>query len=124
MKKYFVLLLALLSFKIGISQTVYITNTGKKYHAAGCRYLRSSSNAIDLSKAISSGYGACSVCNPGSGNAVKPTKVVAIDQIQNKSNNQNSGTGTTQCTSITKKGEQCKRMTKSTNGKCWQHGGN
>ena len=33
-------------------------------------------------------------------------------------------TGTIQCTSITKKGSQCKRITKSSNGKCWQHGGN
>ena len=121
MKKHYVLLVALLSFQIGISQTVYITQTGKKYHAAGCRYLRSSSNAIDLSKAISSGYGACSVCNPGTGNNTKSSKVIPVNQIKNVSNDQSSGT--TQCTATTKKGSQCRRMTKSSNGKCWQHGG-
>jgi hypothetical protein len=28
-----------------------------------------------------------------------------------------------QCSAITKKGTRCTRMTKSPNGKCWQHGG-
>jgi endonuclease G len=28
-----------------------------------------------------------------------------------------------QCAGVTKKGNQCKRMTKSSNGFCWQHGG-
>ena len=44
--------------------TVYITNTGKKYHRAGCRYLSKSQTAISKSDAISSGYSPCSVCNP------------------------------------------------------------
>lgn len=46
------------------SQTVYITETGKKYHRAGCRYLSRSEIAIKESSAISEGYTACSVCNP------------------------------------------------------------
>lgn len=44
--------------------TVYITNTGKKYHAAGCKYLRKSQTAINLSDAKAQGYEPCSVCNP------------------------------------------------------------
>lgn len=44
--------------------TVYITNDGKKYHAAGCRYLRKSSIPISLKDAKSKGYEPCSVCNP------------------------------------------------------------
>ncbi len=44
------------------SQTVYITDTGKKYHRDGCQYLSKSKHAIDLEKAISSGYTACSKC--------------------------------------------------------------
>lgn len=43
--------------------TVYITNTGSKYHRSGCRYLRKSKIAINLSDAKIS-YEACSVCNP------------------------------------------------------------
>lgn len=46
------------------SYTVYITNTGGKYHRDGCSYLRSSKIAIDKSSAIAQGKGACSRCNP------------------------------------------------------------
>lgn len=44
--------------------TVYVTNSGSKYHNAGCRYLWNSSIAMSLSDAKASGYTACSVCNP------------------------------------------------------------
>lgn len=42
-------------------EIVYITKSGAKYHAAGCRYLKKSSIPIELSKAKAR-YGACSVC--------------------------------------------------------------
>ena len=45
-------------------QVVYITNTGTKYHAAGCRYLKKSSIKTTLDEAKSQGLTACSVCNP------------------------------------------------------------
>jgi len=44
--------------------TVYITDTGSKYHRDGCRYLSRSKHAISLSDALSFGYDACSVCRP------------------------------------------------------------
>ena len=44
--------------------TVYVTNTGKKYHRDGCRYLKKSQIAISLSDAQAEGYGPCSVCDP------------------------------------------------------------
>lgn len=47
-----------------ISITVYVTNSGKKYHNAGCRYLSKSENSISLDDAISEGYEPCSICNP------------------------------------------------------------
>jgi micrococcal nuclease len=43
---------------------VYITNTGKKYHRAGCRYLSKSSIPITRQEAIARGYTPCSVCKP------------------------------------------------------------
>lgn len=46
------------------SYTVYITDTGKKYHSAGCSYLKNSKHAISKDSAISQGYSACSKCNP------------------------------------------------------------
>lgn len=44
------------------SVTVYITNTGSKYHKNGCQYLRESKNAVTLAQAKSWGYTACSRC--------------------------------------------------------------
>lgn len=45
------------------SYTVYITNTGSKYHRDGCSYLKSKT-AIDKNDAIAQGYTPCSKCNP------------------------------------------------------------
>jgi len=47
-----------------ISQTVYITKTGKKYHRDGCGSLSKSKIAISLSDAKRKGYTPCSLCNP------------------------------------------------------------
>lgn len=44
-------------------ETVYITRTGKKYHRAGCQYLRRSSIAVSLKEARQY-HDACSVCRP------------------------------------------------------------
>lgn len=46
------------------SATVYITETGSKYHRAGCSYLKKSCISISLSDAKSRGYTPCSRCNP------------------------------------------------------------
>ena len=43
--------------------TVYVTRTGKKYHRAGCQYLRQSAIPMALTKARA-GYTPCSVCGP------------------------------------------------------------
>lgn len=43
-------------------QTVYITNTGEKYHRNGCRYLKKSQIPISLSDAQARGYTACKKC--------------------------------------------------------------
>lgn len=42
--------------------TVYITNTGSKYHRAGCRHLKDSQIAINVNDAIAQGYTACKNC--------------------------------------------------------------
>ncbi len=46
------------------STTVYITNTGTKYHVSSCRHLRRSKKAITISKAKAQGYQPCKVCKP------------------------------------------------------------
>ena len=50
------------STKSETSTTVYITNSGSKYHKANCSYLSKSKISIDLSKAKSQGYEPCSKC--------------------------------------------------------------
>lgn len=44
--------------------TVYITNTGSKFHAWGCRFLRQSCIKTTRTEAISHGLEPCGVCNP------------------------------------------------------------
>jgi len=44
--------------------TVYITDSGKKYHADGCSSLAKSKAPIELEKAKAQGYTPCSKCNP------------------------------------------------------------
>ena len=43
---------------------VHITDTGSKYHSAGCRYLHSSDYEVELSQAKAMGLTPCSRCNP------------------------------------------------------------
>ena len=45
------------------NQVVYRTRTGKKYHRAGCSYLKSIIETT-VSEAQSMGLGPCSRCNP------------------------------------------------------------
>jgi hypothetical protein len=49
--------------KVSIEQTVYVTNTGTKYHLEGCKYLSHSKRPMKLSEARKR-YKPCSVCNP------------------------------------------------------------
>lgn len=46
------------------SETVYVTNTGKKYHRDGCRSLRKSKIPMSLKDAQAQGYTPCEICNP------------------------------------------------------------
>jgi competence protein ComEC len=46
------------------AQTVYITQTGKKYLRDGCRYLRNSRIPVSLKDAQAKGFTPCSVCRP------------------------------------------------------------
>jgi competence protein ComEC len=48
----------------GADSVVYVTETGGKYHADGCRYLKKSKIKISLSDAQGRGYEPCSVCDP------------------------------------------------------------
>lgn len=51
-------------FTNDFQEYVYVTASGKKYHKADCKYLRSSSSRLTRSEAEEQGYTPCSVCNP------------------------------------------------------------
>ena len=42
--------------------SVYVTDTGRKYHKYGCRYLNYSCFKKELQEAINQGYTPCSIC--------------------------------------------------------------
>jgi biopolymer transport protein ExbD len=46
------------------SVTVYVTETGSKYHLGSCRHLRKSKIKTTLQQAKADGYTACKVCKP------------------------------------------------------------
>lgn len=102
MKKIFILT-SLLFFGLAIksfSQTVYASDKGEKYHTADCKL---SGDAKDMSLAVAkkAGKGPCGICKPD-------------DHFKDKA---------VQCSGKTADGTRCKRMTSSTNGKCYQHKG-
>lgn len=111
MKKKVLLLALFLTFLFVnvFSQTVYITNTGAKYHKEGCRYLSKSKVAINLSDAISQGYGACKVCKPPTSSSNSTTEKVKATGVKG------------QCKAITAAGTQCKRSASEGSDYCWQH---
>lgn len=45
-------------------ESVFITESGAKYHRAACRYLVKSSSAISAADAQARGYTPCGVCKP------------------------------------------------------------
>jgi hypothetical protein len=104
----FLLFLSLLTF----GQTVYVTNTGSKYHSDGCQYLRKSKNAISYDKALKDGYIACSVCKPSQ---------QRHSVLQKEKSHLQKKDSSVQCNAMTKAGNRCSRNTKESNGKCWQH---
>lgn len=57
-------LIVLLFFIVTSSkaQTVYITESGKKYHAKNCDVVKIGKKGIELSEAKKQGYEACKVC--------------------------------------------------------------
>jgi len=111
-------LLLILTFSFvnsAVSQTVYTTKTGEKYHKSNCRYLKYSKKEYTLEKALALGFSACSVCKPGKG-------TTSANAISNKKQTSTvKSTTALQCIGKTKTGKRCKRKTKKANQRCYQH---
>lgn len=58
---FFVLLFLLTSVKLK-AQTVYITESGKKYHAKNCSMVKTGKKGIELAEAQKQGYEPCKNC--------------------------------------------------------------
>jgi len=100
MKKFLVILFFLMA---GLAvktkaQTVYASAKGEKYHTADCK-LSGDADGMTLAAAKKAGKAACGVCKPD-------------EHLKDKM---------VQCSGKTANGAQCKRMTASKDGKCYQH---
>jgi hypothetical protein len=74
MKKTFRLILVIaLFFLIGsaksFAQTVYVTESGKKYHAKNCSIVKTGKKGMELSDAKKKGFEPCKSCKA---DAIKP----------------------------------------------------
>ena len=117
------LLIITITFSLNVaSQTVYTTKSGEKYHKTNCRYLKYSKKETTIKKVKAIGYVACKICKPTAHN----TRSTADGNLSsNKLKTQNKPVikkvSASQCTGKTKSDSRCKRRTKNTNGRCYQH---
>lgn len=102
LKSTFLLCLFVISCATISAQTVYVTKTGEKYHLEDCQYLKYSKIETTLQEAQMY-YDPCSRCY----------KVKTIDNSKRAT--------AVQCSGTTQKGNRCKRRTKNTSGRCYQH---
>lgn len=118
MRVVFSFILVMFINVVCISQTIYKTPSGSKYHTSSCRYVRNVSEAMSISAAKQKGLSACSQCNPHSGSlqggSSKGLGIRAGEARGVKSQ-------ASQCRGKTKKGARCLRNTRNVNGYCFQH---
>lgn len=72
---FFVLFFLLSAVKLK-AQTVYITDTGKKYHAKNCSLAKTGKKGVELAEAKKMGYEACKNCKAESEGEVKKKAAV------------------------------------------------
>jgi len=118
--RLFLILFSILVTNNLIAQTVYVTNTGEKYHVDNCRYLKYSQNETTIKKAKDLGYLACKVCKPTIENTLK-TKPDTKKNSQKPKPASIKKITATQCTGTIKSGRRCRRQTKNASGRCYQH---
>ncbi len=98
------------------AQSVYVANTGSKYHKETCFHLKESKSELDFEKARKLKYEACKHCKPlGYKNGTSPSS------LESKLFSRSKSAVAAQCIVKTKAGSRCKRKTKNSNGRCYQH---
>jgi endonuclease YncB( thermonuclease family) len=109
-----------------LSQVVFITNTGTRYHRQGCRHLTQSSIPSTLAE-VQGRYQPCGTCKPvavSGGSAPAPSSTPRVQPPPSPPAQTGTRSASVQCSGTTQAGARCKRMTRSPNGRCHQHGGN
>jgi hypothetical protein len=92
-----------------IDDTVYVTQSGKKYHRADCRLLSKNSIALPLSRAQIN-FSACRLCEASTN---PPATAQSLQQ--------NDKVAPARCLAKTKNGDRCKREAEAGSKYCWQH---
>jgi len=98
--------------------TVYVTQTGEKYHSAGCRYLARSQIPMALAHAAAR-FGPCSVCRPPTVTSAPTTMGVVSAPRLPAAPAAPASSG--RCQATTKRGTQCSRSAQAGRSYCWQH---
>ncbi len=70
---FFFLLFTLLTVAKLQAQTVYVTESGKKYHSKNCSIVKTGKKGIELAEAKKQGYEPCKNCKA---DEIKETKAV------------------------------------------------
>lgn len=111
----------------GYAQTkVYRTAKGERYHKKECKIIvKKEVIELTIKKAKLRGYQACKVCKPVGKAKGKTSKKRAIqkkksNKVKLKKSTSKKATAS-RCTATTQKGTRCKRRTKNSSGRCWQH---
>ncbi|MDG5490045.1 DUF5763 domain-containing protein [Psychroserpens sp. SPM9] len=96
----------------GLSQSLYKTPSGKKYHLASCRMVENVSEKITIEDISVYNLTACKICKP---------KLKTLSNAFSSPNKAVGASASVQCKGITKKGTRCKHKTRLANGYCYQH---
>ncbi|MFK7750884.1 MAG: hypothetical protein AB8B65_21015 [Kordia sp.] len=121
MKNIVVLIVIFLVSSSVISQTVYTTKSGSKYHKSSCKYLKDSRKEFTIKKAESLGFTACEICK-------STTKNISSKSVENKERAKspekpktNKRKTASQCRGKKKSGERCQNQTKNIDKRCYLH---
>lgn len=115
----YLFLVFLFTSGFALSQNVYKTPSGSKYHTATCKSVKNVSHKLSRQEARKKGLAACKICKPDSsiGQGSASARGLGIKSGEA----QGTGSQAVQCRGTTQKGARCKRMTKNSNGYCFQH---
>lgn len=90
-----------------VTDSVYITESGTKYHKSTCEYVQETGRPVALTD-VRASHAPCRKCLKDSPEVSKSAAKAAVG-------------GPVQCKALTKKGAQCARKAKSGSTYCWQH---